>query len=96
MDINGYKHFVLVKGASAGRVFVADPALGHRVVLEADFVKSWNGIVLAVLGDTPIRADSFLVRDRGSQALKGRTDALDRATTPTPLLEFGLVRADFL
>ncbi|HZX80670.1 MAG TPA: C39 family peptidase, partial [Lysobacter sp.] len=38
LDVKGYKHFVVVKGASAGRVFVADPSLGHRVMNEQDFV----------------------------------------------------------
>lgn len=94
MDVKHYKHFVLVKGASGGRVFIADPALGHRVVFERDFVAGWNGIVLAVVADTPVLADSFLMRDRGSQALKRRLDALDRSTTPPPVIEFGLVRAD--
>lgn len=96
MEVRGYRHFVLVKGASAGRVFIADPALGHRVVYEKDFVKGWNGVVLAVVGDKPILADSFLMRDRGSLALKRRMDVLDRATTPPPVLEFGLIRADLL
>lgn len=94
IDTRSYKHFVVVKGAAGGRVFVADPALGHRVMYERDFIKGWNGIVLAVVGDTPMLADSFLVRDRGSQALKRRMEALDRSTTPPPVLEFGLVRAD--
>ncbi|MCL1636014.1 C39 family peptidase [Luteimonas sp. SX5] len=96
MEVRGYRHFVLVKGASAGRVFIADPALGHRVVYEKDFVKGWNGVVLAVVGDKPMLADSFLMRDRGSLALKRRMDVLDRATTPPPVLEFGLMRADYL
>ncbi|WP_206751923.1 C39 family peptidase [Luteimonas cucumeris] len=96
MEVKGYRHFVVVKGASAGRVFIADPALGHRVVFERDFVKGWNGVVLAVVGDQPMLADSFLMRDRGSLALKRRMDVLDRATTPPPVLEFGLLRADML
>lgn len=96
MDIRGYRHFVVVKGASAGRVFIADPALGHRVVFERDFVKGWNGVVLAVVGNQPMQANSFLMRDRGSLALKRRMDVLDRATTPPPVLEFGLLRADLL
>ena len=94
MDIKGYKHFVLVKGAEAGRVFIADPALGHRVVFERDFVKDWNGIVFAVIGDRPLRTDSYLVSSRSSPALQRRVDALDRATTPPPVVEFGLVRTD--
>ena len=94
LDIKGYRHFVLVKGASAGRVYVADPALGHRVMLEADFVAGWNGIVLAVLADTPMRADSYLVNSRSSPALQRRVDALDRATSPPRVVEYGLVITD--
>lgn len=95
LDIKGYKHFVLVKGASSGRVFVADPALGHRVMFERDFVDGWNGIVLAVIADTPLQA-SRLTGDRGSQALKRRLYALEHATTPPPVVELGLVHADLL
>lgn len=94
MDIKGYKHFVLVKGAEAGRVFIADPALGHRVVFEREFVKDWNGIVFAVIGDRPLRVDSYLVSSRSSPALQRRVDALDRATTPPRVVEYGLVQAD--
>lgn len=94
LDIKGYRHFVLVKGASAGRVYVADPALGHRVMAESDFVDGWNGIVLAVVADTPILADSYLVNSRTSPALQRRVDALDRATTPPRVVEFGLVITD--
>ena len=94
MDIKGYKHFVLVKGAEAGRVFVADPALGHRVVFEDEFVRGWNGIVFAVLADRPLREDSYLVNSRTSPALSRRVDALDRATSTPRVVEFGLVAAD--
>ncbi|MFD0739706.1 C39 family peptidase [Lysobacter koreensis] len=94
MDIKGYKHFVLVKGAQAGRVFIADPALGHRVVFEGDFIKNWNGIVFAVIADRPLLADSYLVNNRTSPALQRRVDALDRATTPPRVVELGLVAAD--
>lgn len=94
LDIKGYRHFVLVKGASAGRVYVADPALGHRVMPEPDFVAAWNGVVLAVVADTPMRGDSYLVNSRTSPALQRRVDALDRATTPPRVVEFGLVMAD--
>lgn len=94
MEVNGYKHFVVVKGAAAGRVMVADPAMGHRVVYERDFVKGWNGIVLAVVAEAPFRTDSWLARDRRSNALALRGDALGRVTAPVPLVELGLVRAD--
>lgn len=94
LDLKGYKHFVVVKGADAGRVFIADPALGHRVMPEADFVGGWNGVVLAVVGDMPMRTDSYLVNSRSSPALLRRVDALERATTPPRVVEFGLVHTD--
>ncbi|RDZ26585.1 C39 family peptidase [Lysobacter silvisoli] len=94
LDLRGYKHFVVVKGAANGRVFVADPALGHRVMLERDFVKGWNGIILAVVADRPMRTDSYLVSNRSSPALQRRVEALDRATTPPRVVEFGLVITD--
>lgn len=94
LDLKGYKHFVVVKGAAAGRVFVADPALGHRAMPEADFVRGWNGVVLAVVGDRPLRTDSYLVNSRTSPALARRVDALEHATTPPRVVEFGLVYAD--
>jgi hypothetical protein len=93
LDLKGYKHFVIVKGAEAGRVFVADPALGHRVMNENDFVRGWNGIVLAVISDRPLLA-SALVDSRESLALRRRVDTLNRATLPVPVVELGLVRAD--
>jgi uncharacterized protein len=94
LDIKGYRHFVLVKGAAAGRVFVADPALGHRVMLQHDFVQGWNGVVLAVVGDKPMRADSYLLNSHSSPALQWREDTLTRATTPPRVVEFGLVATD--
>lgn len=94
MDIKGYKHFVVVKGAEAGRVFIADPALGHRVVFENEFAQGWNGIVFAVIGTQPLRADSYLVSSHSSPALKRRVSALDHATSPPRVVEFGLVKAD--
>ena len=93
MDIDGYQHFVLVKHAENERIFIADPALGNRIVLESDFVKSWNGLVFAVLGK-PFREDSPLLQNNESLALKLRERALETGTSPTPFLDFGLIRAD--
>ncbi|MGY3266440.1 C39 family peptidase [Lysobacter sp. HA35] len=93
LDLKGYKHFVVVKGAESGRVFVADPALGHRVMSEKDFVAGWNGIVLAVVADKPLE-DSYLVHGRRSLALSRRGDAVVEASMPIPVVELGLIRAD--
>jgi len=94
MDVRGYKHFVVVKGAAAGRVLIADPALGHRVVYERDFVHDWNGIVLAIVSDGSFNPHSALVADRESNAIIHRVSALTEASAAVPLVELGLVRAD--
>ncbi|CAM2142132.1 Peptidase C39 [Pararobbsia alpina] len=93
MDIDGYQHFVIVKHAEDQRIFIADPALGNRIVLESDFVKSWNGLVFAVLGK-PFREDSPLLQNNESLALKLRERALESGTSPTPFVDFGLIKAD--
>ena len=94
MDIDGYEHFVIVKHAEDGRIFIADPALGNRIVLEEDFAASWNGLVFAVLGK-PFREDSPLLQDNVSLAMKLRAKALANSTAATPFVDFGLSRADW-
>lgn len=92
MNIDGYEHFVIVKHAEHGRIFIADPALGNRIVGESDFAKTWNGLVFAVLGK-PFREDSPLLQNNESLALKLRAQALQNGTPATPFVEFGLDKA---
>jgi uncharacterized protein len=93
MNIDGYEHFVIVKHAENGRVFIADPALGNRILLEEDFSKTWNGLVFAVVGK-PFREDSPLLQDNESLALKLRAGALATGGATTPFVEYGLTRAE--
>ncbi|MBV8260774.1 MAG: C39 family peptidase [Paraburkholderia sp.] len=92
MNIDGYEHFVIVKHAENGRIFIADPALGNRIVAEDDFAKTWNGLVFAVLGK-PFLEDSALLQNNESLALKLRENALLNGTTATPFFEYGLDKA---
>ncbi|MPW17155.1 peptidase C39 [Paraburkholderia sp. CNPSo 3157] len=93
MNIDGYEHFVIVKHAQDGRIFIADPALGNRILLEEDFAKTWNGLVFAVVGK-PFRKDSPLLQDNESLALRLRERALTNGTAATPFVEYGLIKAD--
>ncbi|WP_186114682.1 C39 family peptidase [Burkholderia gladioli] len=93
MNIDGYEHFVIVKRAAEGRIFIADPALGNRIVFEQDFAKSWNGLVFAVVGK-PFREDSPLLQNNESLALKLREQALSTGSAAIPFVEYGLIKAD--
>jgi len=50
LNTNGYQHFVILKGIKGNKVFLADPAYGHKVMNVEEFKKSWNNILLAVFG----------------------------------------------
>ncbi len=41
VELNGYRHFVIVRGAVADRVLLADPAFGNRSLAAADFRRAW-------------------------------------------------------
>jgi predicted double-glycine peptidase len=43
VTVDSYRHFVVVKGVSAGHVLIGDPALGMRMVPRDEFIRVWNG-----------------------------------------------------
>lgn len=60
LDLKGYKHFVVLKKTEAGMVYIADPALGNKIMPKEEFINSWNGIVFAVIGRGFDRASVLL------------------------------------
>lgn len=48
VDVEGYRHFVVVKGVTADSVLVGDPARGLERYDRAAFERAWNGILLVV------------------------------------------------
>jgi hypothetical protein len=44
MDIDGFRHFVLVKGISDEEVLVGDPARGLKVYTHTQFNEAWDGV----------------------------------------------------
>jgi len=93
LDVNGYLHFVVVRRAIDGRVFVADPALGNRIIREEDFAANWNGLVFAIVG-RPFDANSPLL-DFTAPALRERTNAALAGGMVPAALDFGLIRMDY-
>ncbi len=54
LDLDGFKHFVVVKGQTKDQVLVGDSVLGITKYSNEDFAKYWNGVALAIV-DGPIR-----------------------------------------
>lgn len=49
VDTGGYRHFVIVRGAVADSVLLADPAFGNRRMTTEDFLHAWlAGIAFVV------------------------------------------------
>lgn len=59
IEINGYKHFVVVRGIKNDRVLIADPARGTIAVPRADFENSWNGVAFFVRDQASVGRSSF-------------------------------------
>lgn len=53
IEVNGYKHFVVVKGVKDGEVMVGDPAAGLKLYRRADFEKLWTNGILFVVRSRP-------------------------------------------
>lgn len=49
VELGGYRHFVIVRGAVARRVLLADPAFGNRSLPGDEFMRAWlAGIAFVV------------------------------------------------
>ncbi len=92
VDMKGYKHFVVVNKTVGDKVYIADPALGNRIVPKEQFVKEWNGLVFAVIGQGFDR-DTVLLTPPRPLTARGLVDTF-RPLTDTELLDFGFTHAD--
>lgn len=93
LNLNGYQHFVVVKRVAQGRVFIADPALGNRIMQEWEFAPAWNGLVFAIVGDVSVQADSGLLQTN-APALRARENAAFAGGALPIQMEFGPARWD--
>lgn len=94
LDLDGYKHFVVMKRASGDRVYVGDPALGNRVMRRDDFLEAWNGVIFAVVGEGFDR-DTVLLSPRQPLTAHRMQDVFAPLTNQN-LLDFGFRHADLL
>ena len=60
LDIEGFRHFVLIKGISEDEVLVGDPARGLKVYSYAQFSDYWNGTAFIIRSHLEQGRDAFL------------------------------------
>lgn len=90
INMNGYRHFVVIKGIENGQVLVGDPSLGIRLIGVREFQKMWNGVIFVVNGNAE-RAKTSFGRD-SEWALVARARA-DLMMEPVSLQALSLTRA---
>ncbi|KAB7624393.1 C39 family peptidase [Alkalilimnicola sp. S0819] len=59
VNLQGYQHFVVVKGVRAEEVLVGDPSLGLRSMSREAFEAAWNGIFFVVRDRLELARASF-------------------------------------
>ena len=92
LNIRGYKHFVVLKKTTEDKVYIADPALGNRVMDKQEFIDGWNNVTFAVIGEG-FERDSILLRPKEPLTARTTTDTW-RPLTDLELMEFGFSRSE--
>lgn len=59
ITIDGYRHFVVIKGMDTDTVLLGDPSLGIRRLSRREFSKIWNGVYFALNVQRPAGTQSF-------------------------------------
>ena len=92
LNIKGYQHFVVLKRTIGDSVYVADPALGNRVIPREEFLKSWNGVIFAIIGKG---FDKQTALSQSQPAITARKlmDSFSPISN-SELLDFGFSHAD--
>lgn len=85
LNENGYMHFVVVKGLTAQRVLIGDPANGTRAISRAAFIANWPSRLLLVIHNRVESARFNLASDwrAAPQALLAEGISRDSLTNVT-------------
>ena len=59
VNMNGYKHFVVIKGVAEKEVLVSDPAAGTMVIPRSQFETTWNGILFVIRNRKNVATNYF-------------------------------------
>jgi predicted double-glycine peptidase len=76
-----------------GWVYIGDPVLGHKRYKVEDFVKGWNGIIFAVIGQGYDKTNALLAPPLPLTA-KNRINTFS-PVQDAELMDFGFIQSDF-
>ncbi|TFY91387.1 peptidase C39 [Pseudomonas kairouanensis] len=93
LEIRGYKHFVVLQRSDKDWVYIGDPVLGHKRYSKDDFVKGWNGIVFAVLGEGYDKTNALLSPPIPLTA-KNQLNEFS-PVRDSELMDYGFIQSDF-
>lgn len=92
LDIRGYKHFVVLRKTTQDKAYIADPALGNRIMEFKDFVAGWNKVIFAVIGPG-FKRDTVLLRPKEQLTARNNINTF-QPLTDAQLVEFGFSGAE--
>ena len=88
VSVRGYNHFVVIKGVSDGRVYIADPAFGNRSLTLESFAADWDHVILVAVSPK-LKPTEGLPLGSGTKAPAGNVVVpviQYQLTTPTPAI----------
>ncbi|PWK86619.1 C39 family peptidase [Fulvimonas soli] len=94
MDVNGYRHFVVLKQVHDDTVELADPILGNRSLALDAFVKAWPSHALFVVIGSDFDRNTVLLQPTSRPDIRSLF-ARQGPITDAELLDFGFTHADF-
>lgn len=95
MNVNGFRHFVVLKQVLHGQVELADPMLGNRSMPLADFIASWPSHALFVVIGSGFDRNTVLLQPERRPSAR-ELYARHGPITDAELLDFGFSNADLL
>ncbi len=93
MDVNGFRHFVVLKQVRGDLVELGDPILGNRVIPLPEFLEAWPSRAVFVVIGTDFDRNTVLLQPStrpSARALYARQGPI----TDAELLDFGFTHAD--
>ncbi|MDE2464291.1 MAG: C39 family peptidase, partial [Alphaproteobacteria bacterium] len=59
VQVNGYRHFVVIRAVNDTSVLFADPARGMQIISRRRFDKMWDGVLLVIRNDVKLARKGF-------------------------------------